>query len=340
MNQAEANRALARSESSVDCGTSLRCPACGRPTETAPLEYSNHASLHDCAGCDLHFWYPVKMPDAAWYEATYQGRDHTIMSLEPGHLFFLGDPAAPKKGRLLDLGCGTGGFLAAARDAGFDTTGIEPNKNAIRIARDRYGLRSVFAALPAEFLKAHPREKFDTVTFFEVLEHQDDPQAFIDTAKSFLKDDGFIALSVPNRNRWQTGTDSLDYPPNHLTRWSPVALRNFIESNGFEVLSMREQTLTVHRAAQMLSAMFRSGLISRIAGERPPTLSDLAELPLGDVQQTMDRIQDDSRHGLAARLAHWKARAMLPVATLLLPFLRLHGLTGLYLYCLARRRRT
>jgi SAM-dependent methyltransferase len=193
--------------------------------------------------------------------------------------------------------------------------------------------------VPTELQRAHPLEKFDTVTFFEVLEHQEDPHAFLDTAKSFLKEDGFIALSVPNRNRWQIEDDPLDFPPNHLTRWSPTALRNFIESNGFEVLSLREEPLTVRRAAQMLSAMFRTGLISRVAGERPPAIADLAEMPLDELQSTVNRVKEDERHSLAARLANLKSRAMLPVAALLLPYLRLRGRTGLYLYCLGRRLR-
>ena len=278
------------------------------------------------------------MPDAAWYEAAYQGRDSTVMPLEPGHIFFLSDPRAPKQGRLLDMGCGTGNFLAAARDAGFDVTGIEPNQNAVRFAQQHYGLGNVFAAVPAEFQTAHPLEKFDTVTFFEVLEHQEDPQAFLDTAKLFLNDNGFVALSVPNRNRWQIEDDPLDYPPNHLTRWSPTALRNFIESNGFEVLSLREEPLHARRAAQIFSTALRTGLVSRVAGERSPALSDLGELPHDDVQRTVERIRSDPRHSLAARLAHWKYHALLPLAALMLPYLRLRGRTGLYLYCLARRR--
>jgi SAM-dependent methyltransferase len=278
------------------------------------------------------------MPNAAWYEATYQGRDSTVMPLEPGHLFFLSDPLAPKHGRLLDLGCGTGNFLAAARDSGFDVTGIEPNRNAVCFAKEHYALCNVFATSPSQFQQAHPLEKFGTVTFFEVLEHQEDPQAFLDTAKLFLSEDGFIAVSVPNRNRWQTDDDPLDFPPNHLTRWSPAALRNFIESNGFDVLSLREERLTARRAAQMLSATFRTGMISRVAGERPPALSDLGELPLNEVRQTVDRNKNDPRHAFAARAAHWKYRALLPLALLMLPYLRLRGRTGLYLYCLARRR--
>src|SRR5271156_2199235 len=313
MNQA-ANRAVAASASSVSPHTARLCPACGRPVQSAPLERARDAALYACAACDLQFWHPAKMPDASWYEAMYQGRDSTAMPLEPGHLFFLADPLAPKQGRLLDIGCGVGNFLAAARDAGF-------------------------AAVPAVLQKTRPLEKFDTVTFFEVLEHQDNPQAFLDTAKSFLKDDGLIALSVPNRNRWQIGSDPLDYPPNHLTRWSPAALRNFIESNGFQVLSIREQPLTVRRAAQMLSTMFRSGLIARATGERPPAFSDLAQMPLDELQRTVNRLKADKRQTIAARLAAGKLRAMLPFAALLLPYFRWRGRPGLYLYCLARRRR-
>ena len=338
MSHAAPNPALAQSAPTADPRTSRHCPACGCPAESAPLAHSHQSALYACAGCDLHFWHPLKMPDAAWYEAAYQGRDSTVMPLEPGHIFFLGDPQAPKNGRLLDMGCGTGNFLAAARDAGFDVAGIEPNQNAVRFAQHHYGLRNIFAAVPADFQRAHPLERYGTVTFFEVLEHQEDPQAFLDTAKLFLNDDGFIALSVPNRNRWQIDDDPLDYPPNHLTRWSPAALRTFIESNGFEVLSLREEPLKAHRAAQILSTGIRTGLLTRVAGERPPALSDLGELAHGDVQRTVQRIQTDPRHGFAARVASWKYHALLPLAALLLPYLRLRGRTGLYLYCLARRR--
>jgi SAM-dependent methyltransferase len=338
MNYAAANRAVAASESSTSPLRSRLCPACGLPAESAPLEHARDAALYGCAGCDLHFWHPAKMPDASWYEAMYQGRDNTAMPLEPGHLFFLADPQAPKAGRLLDMGCGVGNFLAAARDAGFDVTGIEPNQNAVRFAKEHYGLRDVFAGVPAELQKSRPHDKFDAVTFFEVLEHQDNPQAFLDTAKSFLKDDGFIALSVPNRNRWQIGNDPLDYPPNHLTRWSPAALRNFLASSGFEVLSIREEPLTVRRAAQMLSTMFRTGLIAGTAGQRPPSFRELEEMPLDELQRTVDRLQADKRQSLAARLSAWKLRALLPLAALLLPYFRWQGRTGLYLYCLARRR--
>jgi hypothetical protein len=65
------------------------CPACGAPAEGNPEEVFHDSSRYACSGCDLHFWHPVSMPDAAWHETAYQGRDHTEMPLEPGHRFFL-----------------------------------------------------------------------------------------------------------------------------------------------------------------------------------------------------------------------------------------------------------
>lgn len=314
------------------------CPACGEMTDSVLSEVFHQASLYSCPNCDLHFWHPVTMPDAAWYEMTYQGRDRTAMSLEPGHRFFLADPRAPKRGRLLDLGCGTGNFLAAARDAGFDVTGIEFDPAAVRFAQQYYGLHEVFALRPEQFRKTRPQEYFDVVTFFEVLEHQDKPRQFLDLAKDLVASRGFLALSVPNRCRWQKGIEPLDYPPNHLTRWSPEALRNLLEREGFEILSMRQEPLGSRRAAQVLSMAMPTGLVSRVAGERPATLADLSDMKPQEAQATVSRLATGPRHRIAARLAQFKTLAILPVASLLLPYFRLRGHTGLYLYCLARKK--
>jgi SAM-dependent methyltransferase len=342
MNQVRAERNETETGSRVGPGVAqeavCRCPACGTPTNSGPLERSQRAGLYACAGCDLQFWYPVTMPGADWYESVYQGRDTKALPLEPGHLFFLNDPSAPKKGRLLDMGCGNGNFLAAARDAGFKVTGFEPDRRAIQFSQEHYGLQNVYACLPEDFHRDHFHEIFDVVTFFEVLEHQENPQSFLDLAKSFVTEDGYIALSVPNGTRWQIGVDTLDYPPNHLTRWSPRALRSFLERNELEVISIRQQPLTVSRVAQMLSGLLTTGLVSRVAGEKPPVIAELAEISIEEVRQKMGGLIGNSRQSLATRLAAWKLRLLVPLALILLPFLRLRGYTGLYLYCLVRRQ--
>lgn len=315
------------------------CPACGYAANGVPLEAFHGSSLYSCDECDLHYWHPAKMPDAGRYETAYQDRDRTAMPLEPGHQFFLADPKAPKRGRLLDLGCGVGNFLAAARDAGFVVSGAELNRNAVRFAREHYKLRDVVAATPQELRAARPNEQFDVVTFFEVLEHQDDPQLFLDAARDFLTSDGYIALSVPNRNRWQKGVETLDYPPNHLTRWSPLALSNFLVRNAFEVLSLCEEPLRIRRAAQVMSMGLRTGLMKRVTRDPIPTMADLVEMRPEEMARAIARLGQESRQRIASRLARWKNSAMIPGAALLLPYFRLRKRTGLYLYCLARRKR-
>lgn len=317
----------------------ILCPSCGRKSTGEPVELFHDMSLYACDSCDLHFWHPVTMPSASWYESAYQGRDKTAMPLEPGHRYFLSDPKAPKGGRLLDLGCGVGNFLAAAQDNGFEVTGVEFDRAAVAFGQQHYGIKRIFAMRPEEFYEAHPQQRFDAVTFFEVLEHQQDPDSFLKVAKNFLVPDGYVALSVPNRSRWQKGIDTLDYPPNHLTRWSPSALSALLERNGFEVVSLRAQSLGVLRAAQVLSMRFRTGLVSRVAGEQPPMLADLARMRSEDVQQRLTRLAEHRGHRLAEKLARLKNYLMIPMAALLLPFLRARGRTGLYLYSLARLKR-
>src|SRR5215469_17384594 len=106
------------------------CPACGKTVSTAALESYGRHKLFVCADCGLQFWEPRVMPDARWYEQMYGGRDAKELALEPGHRFFLSDSNAPRRGTLLDIGCGTGNFLAAARAAGFEVTGTELDGNA------------------------------------------------------------------------------------------------------------------------------------------------------------------------------------------------------------------
>jgi hypothetical protein len=145
-NTAGTRSTVNRLDSTVPQGQAspIQCPACGAPSNRPSLENFHSASLYECPKCDLHFWHPAAMPDQKWHELAYESRDETALPLGPGHRFSLSDPKAPKEGRLLDLGCEVGNFLAAAPDIGFDVTGVELNQSAVRFARENYGLREVF----------------------------------------------------------------------------------------------------------------------------------------------------------------------------------------------------
>jgi hypothetical protein len=75
------------------------------------------------------------------------------------------------------------------------------------------------------------------------LEHQDKPREFLNVVKELLKDGGYIAGSVPNRDSyfWQELNQKIfigDYPPNHFLRFSDIALKNCLEITGFNSLKI------------------------------------------------------------------------------------------------------
>ena len=80
----------------------------------------------------------------------------------------------PPGGRLLDVGCGTGALVAAARAAGLDATGVEPDPEMAALAGASLGSEVVVAGLPD---LPHADDGFDAVTANFVLNHVDDPRA-------------------------------------------------------------------------------------------------------------------------------------------------------------------
>jgi len=277
------------------------------------------------------------MPDARWYEQMYGGRDEKLLPLEPGHKYFLADPLAPRNGELLDIGCGTGKFLVAARDAGYGVTGIELDRNAARFAKERLGLQRIFPLTIAEFAEQRAEERFDVVTFFEVLEHQAAPVEFLQKVKACVRPGGVIALSVPNRERWLTAPDVLDYPPNHFLRWNAAALRKFLRAQGFEIMSIREQAAGIGHTAQMINMALRTGMSQTVMGDAVKSFRDVIQMTPSQAEVVL-RKKPTARQRAMEILGRIKHAACLPLAVATFPYVRMRGYKGTYLYCLAQRR--
>jgi SAM-dependent methyltransferase len=321
----------------VDTAAAPLCPACSEASPEAAIEEHGRYKLFGCGACGLQFWEPREMPDARWYEQMYGGRDKKLLPLEPGHKYFLGDPRAPRGGLLLDIGCGTGNFLAAARDAGYGVTGIEMDRNAACFAREQLGLEKVFPLAISEFTEQHAEERFDVVTFFEVLEHQATPVEFLRKVKACARSGGVIALSVPNRERWLTGPDVLDYPPNHFLRWNAASLRNCLSAQGFEVLSVREQPAGLAHTAQMINMALRTGMSKTAVGKASASFRDVMQMPPDQAEAVLRAKPTPGRRAMEI-LGRIKYAACLPLAAAAYPYVRMRGFKGTYLYCLARKR--
>lgn len=225
---------------------------------------------------------------------------------------------------LLDIGCGAGRFLHEAKNLGYKVSGIDFNSESIRIAKNRFGLADVERLSVESYATRHPDKKFDVITFFEVLEHMDDPNKFITQVKSRLRPGGFIALSVPNRRRFLDSLGEGDYPPHHLTRWNTKALGNFIERHGFEIKKMTVKEFTIDDLSLVMTHKLIARAKKKLTKDVTSRISNNEKTPfIYRNYQMIKTLKDYAMKG-----------ALLPF----IPVLKIIKPQGWTIYCLARLR--
>jgi 2-polyprenyl-3-methyl-5-hydroxy-6-metoxy-1,4-benzoquinol methylase len=219
----------------------VECPACAG-TPVRQVRRVGEQDVLECGVCGLHYSSPMREADAAWYAGdadyaqTLGAEAATVLRhvysdrlaaginpvewLGPNHLAFL---ARQRNigGTLLDVGCGEGTFLAAASSR-YDVYGVEPDPEAAGRARTLLPERITTGTLSD--LPSEP-PNYDVITLFEVLEHVADPLETLVACRKLLGPGGVIVISVPNRLRRGADADPVDWPPNHLTRWTDRAMK-------------------------------------------------------------------------------------------------------------------
>lgn len=136
---------------------------------------------------------------------------------------------AKKKGNLLDIGAGTGDFLAYAKSKKWEVIGIEPNQKAKELAQKK-GVSFV------ENTEELSNNSFDVITMFHVLEHVPDLDKQLSELKRICKPGGFIVVAVPNFKSY----DAKHYKefwaaydvPRHLWHFSKTAVEKLFSEKG------------------------------------------------------------------------------------------------------------
>jgi 2-polyprenyl-3-methyl-5-hydroxy-6-metoxy-1,4-benzoquinol methylase len=135
--------------------------------------------------------------------------------------------------RFLEIGCGTGKLLRvlAARTPGWSLTGIDPSEFAAQTCRDA-GLRVLTGTVEEVDLE----ERFDGVCAWNVIEHVDDPRAFLAWIAARLEPGGRLFLHTPNYGglmRRLHGTAWFEFKPEyHLYYFTYPGLTRLLESVG------------------------------------------------------------------------------------------------------------
>lgn len=166
----------------------------------------------------------------------------------------------PDKGKILDIGAGTGEFLLVAKKDGWQTTGLEPNNKAKKIATDK-GISFV------EKTKELENNTFDVISMWHVLEHVPDLEEQINELKRLLKPSGTLIIAVPNFKSFDAkyyGKFWAAYDvPIHLWHFSKTSIKLLFEKKEMKlekILPMKFDSFYV----SLLSEKYKSGKMNFI----------------------------------------------------------------------------
>jgi SAM-dependent methyltransferase len=164
--------------------------------------------------------------------------------LRRGRAKFIRRFVAPP-GRVLDVGCGDGRFVAELRRMGYEAYGLERPGPAADRALRRCGPQTIMEGeLEAQHL---PVAAFDLVSLWHVFEHISHPRRMLDILQQVISPGGYLVLSLPNvssiqsryfQERWL----HLD-PPRHLWLLPPRHLDTLVTQAGFTPIWRRTWSL-------------------------------------------------------------------------------------------------
>jgi methionine biosynthesis protein MetW len=131
----------------------------------------------------------------------YEAKAQTYAAFGNGAIAAHAQRLLPAGGRVLDLGCASGGLLALLRAKAGHLAGLELSQTAARAAAD-VGDQIVCGALEDPRLPFEP-DSYDLVVLADVLEHLVDPAAGLARATAWCRPGGAILVCVPNVVHWQ-----------------------------------------------------------------------------------------------------------------------------------------
>jgi 2-polyprenyl-3-methyl-5-hydroxy-6-metoxy-1,4-benzoquinol methylase len=226
------------------------CPVCGASLGKSPVagRFPERTYRH-CGDCGLIFMDRMGPPPIEYAEDYFFSRykaqyGKTYLEDFPGlkeagrrrlaHIKAL----LKRPGKLLDIGCAYGPFLAAARDEGFSPLGLEPAEDAARYVREELGIPCTQGFFPGT-ADAAENGPFDAVTLWYVIEHFRAPGAVLKEIGAILRSGGVLAFSTPSftgvSGRKSPASFLRNSPADHWTVWSPRLCKKLLKTYGFAV---------------------------------------------------------------------------------------------------------
>lgn len=188
----------------------------------------------------------------------------------------------PKRGKLLDVGCGTGDFLNTCNTDGWNVRGVEPGDVPREIARQK-GINTVTSLDEVE-------GSFNLITLWHVLEHVPDLSKTLSKLYNLLEDNGTLLIAVPNHTSLDASIYKEEWAgydvPRHLWHFNQQNMEQLLRKNNFSLqktlpltldafyVSLLSETYRKAGIAKFINAFF-AGLRSNLAATKTNQYSSI-----------------------------------------------------------------
>ncbi len=222
------------------------CCVCGNnKVNKFHLKYQKeNFAVVTCEDCHFHFIPPYYRKQIKYEQ--YKNSDVTAavragnnwIKIQRHKLRFKFISKFVKSGKLFDLGAGWGHFMLAGKELGYDVYGIE-------ISEQPYLYCVNDLKLPVDhidFFEMNESTKFDVVTMWDVLEHIDKADLFLDKCSKLQNKDGYLFIQVPqidsyfakrHKDNWKMmGLDHVNY-------FGKETITKILAKNGYEVIKIK-----------------------------------------------------------------------------------------------------
>ncbi len=198
-----------------------------------------------CNKCGVYALYPA--PDdqtlLKYYSSEYYGKSREkfagpiarmVSHFQGGRARSVSRIVKPG-GKILDVGCGNGGFLLQMKSRGYEVEGTEwTEQSAQRIPQ-----KSKIPVHTGDLLDLDlPEKEYDAITAWHVFEHLRKPNETLEKIRLLLKPGGYFILSLPNHESWQAENFGRHWfhldPPRHLHGFGPKSLKVLLRKHRFK----------------------------------------------------------------------------------------------------------
>jgi 2-polyprenyl-3-methyl-5-hydroxy-6-metoxy-1,4-benzoquinol methylase len=208
------------------------CPICN-----SDLKELN-ANYNQCTICNL----AISRSAAGTYDETYYygstGWDKNLIN-RSNMLFNIVSKFLKKDDRILDFGCNVGAFVDVCNKNHYRTDGVDVSEKSIEICKQKCKNRGNF------YFPGEVNDKYDVVTAFDVIEHFNDLNIFMNEIDNYLNKEGLLIITTPNINsQWIRyfgfGWHGFGIPQYHRYILGKKSLEILAAKHGYSIVNCKE----------------------------------------------------------------------------------------------------